>query len=44
MSALCAILDRLRPVLRVIQRAAWVLLLLALPVTSFPLLPACHGG
>ncbi|OGO39239.1 MAG: hypothetical protein A2W35_07665 [Chloroflexi bacterium RBG_16_57_11] len=38
------ILDRLRPVLRVIQRAAWVILLLALPVTSFPYFPPAMGG
>jgi O-Antigen ligase len=38
------ILGRLRPILRFIQRAAWVLLLLALPVTSFPYFPPAMGG
>jgi hypothetical protein len=38
------ILDRLRPILRVVQRLAWVLLLLALPVTSFPYFPPAMGG
>jgi len=38
------ILGRLGPVLQVIQRVAWVLLLLALPVTSFPYFPPAMGG
>jgi hypothetical protein len=37
-------LGKLRPVLQVIQRVAWVFLLLALPVTSFPFFPPAMGG
>ena len=35
---------KLGPILRAIQRVAWVLLLLALPVTSFPYFPPAMGG
>ena len=38
------ILGSPHPVLRVIQRVSWVLLLLALPVTSFPYFPPALGG
>lgn len=34
----------LRPILRLIQRLAWIMLLLALPVTSFPYFPPAMGG
>jgi hypothetical protein len=37
-------LGKLGPALKVIQRVAWVMLLLALPVTSFPYFPPAMGG
>jgi hypothetical protein len=37
-------LGKLGPALQVIQRVAWVMLLLALPVTSFPYFPPAMGG
>src|SRR5512139_2851928 len=36
--------SKLDPTLRVIQKVAWVLLLLTLPVTSFPYFPPALGG
>lgn len=38
------ILSRFRLALQTLQRAAWVLLLIALPVTSFPYFPPAMGG
>jgi O-antigen ligase len=38
------ILNRLRLALRTLRRLAWVLLLIALPVTSFPYFPPAMGG
>jgi hypothetical protein len=37
-------LGKLSPILQAIQRVAWVLLLLGLPVTSFPYFPPAMGG